>query len=137
MKFQTKEPDAVAFPLAPMIDVVFLLLIFFIATMQFSQSEKELNVSVPVAEEGADATQTAGEIIINVREDGGIIVDTLELDKDQLFNKLSRIAAIHSNQAIRVRGDAAVDFQEIVEVVDICQKAGIPHISFATQVQKK
>ena len=137
MKFQTKEPDAVAFPLAPMIDVVFLLLIFFIATMQFSQSEKELNVSVPVAEEGADATQTAGEIIINVREDGGIIVDTLELDKDQLLNKLSRIAAIHSNQAIRVRGDSAVDFQEIVEVVDICQKAGIPHISFATQVQKK
>ena len=58
MKFQTTEPESAAFPLAPMIDVVFLLLIFFIATMQFSQSERELNVSVPVAEEGADARQT-------------------------------------------------------------------------------
>ncbi len=56
-----------------MIDVVFLLLIFFIATMQFSQSERELNVSVPVAEEGADARQTVGEIIVNVREDGGVV----------------------------------------------------------------
>jgi len=54
MKFQNKEPESAAFPLAPMID---LLLIFFIATMQFSQSERELNVSVPVAEEGADARQ--------------------------------------------------------------------------------
>lgn len=67
MKFQVREPDAAAFPLAPMIDVVFLLLIFFIATMQFSQSERELNVSVPVAEEGADARQTVGEN----KKDGG------------------------------------------------------------------
>ena len=75
MKFQNKEPESAAFPLAPMIDVVFLLLIFFIATMQFSQSERELNVSVPVAEEGADARQTVGEIIVNVKEDGEVVVD--------------------------------------------------------------
>ena len=64
MKFQTREPESADFPLAPMIDVVFLLLIFFIATMQYAQKERELNVSVPVAEEGADARQTVGEIIV-------------------------------------------------------------------------
>lgn len=137
MKFQTTEPELAVFPLAPMIDVVFLLLIFFIATMQFSQSERELNVSVPVAEEGADARQTVGEIIVNVREDGGVVVDHAEMTQDQLFAKLTRIAAVHKNQAIRIRGDGKVEYQKIVEVIDVCQKAGIPNISFATQVQRK
>ncbi len=137
MKFQTREPESAAFPLAPMIDVVFLLLIFFIATMQFSKSERELNVSVPVAEEGADAKQTLGEIIVNVREDGTVVVDKTEMTQEQLYAKLSRIAAVHKNQAIRIRGDREVAYQKIVEVIDVCQKAGIPNISFATQVQRR
>lgn len=137
MKFQKREPESAAFPLAPMIDVVFLLLIFFIATMQFSQSERELDVSVPVAEEGADAHQTVGEIIINVRESGEVVVDKTEMTQEQLFEKLQRIAAVHKNQAIRIRGDSKVEYQKIVEVIDVCQKAGIPNISFATRVQRK
>lgn len=120
-----------------MIDVVFLLLIFFIATMQFSQSEKEIDVSVPVAEEGADAHQTVGEIIINVRESGEVVVDKTVMTQPQLYAKLSRIAAVHKNQAIRIRGDGKVEYQSIVEVIDVCQKAGIPNISFATQSQRK
>ena len=137
MKFQNKEPESAVFPLAPMIDVVFLLLIFFIATMQFSQSERELEVSVPVAEEGADARQTVGEIIVNVKEDGEVLVDNAVMTQAQLFEKLQRISAIHPNQAIRIRGDGQVEYQKIVEVIDVCQKAGIPNISFATQVQRK
>ena len=137
MKFQTREPEKADFPLAPMVDVVFLLLIFFIATMQYTQSERELNVSVPVAEEGADARQTVGEIIVNVREGGEVVVDKTVMDKEQLFGKLQRIAAVHKNQAIRIRGDGKVEYQKIVEVIDVCQKAGIPNISFATQVQRK
>ncbi|BDS08254.1 biopolymer transporter ExbD [Oceaniferula spumae] len=137
MKFQTREPESAAFPLAPMIDVVFLLLIFFIATMQFSQSERELNVSVPVAEEGADARQTVGELIVNVRDNGEVVVDHAVMTQEQLYSKLTRIAAVHKNQAIRIRGDGKVEYQKIVEVIDICQKAGIPNISFATQVQSK
>ena len=137
MKFQTREPEKADFPLAPMVDVVFLLLIFFIATRQYSQSERELNVSVPVAEEGADARQTVGEIIVNVREGGEVVVDKTVMDKQQLFDKLQRIAAVYKNQAIRIRGDGKVEYQKIVEVIDVCQKAGIPNISFATQVQRK
>lgn len=133
MKFHSRKPRAAEFPLTPMIDVVFLLLIFFIATQQFSQSERELNVSVPLAQEGTDSKQTVGEIIINVRKDGSVVVDHDQLSQAQLFAKLKRIAAVHKNQAIRIRGDGKANYQKIVEVIDICQKAGIPNISFATQ----
>ncbi len=119
--------------LAPMIDIVFLLLIFFIVTWQFSKSETELNVAVPTAEEGSDLTRAKGEIIINILSDGVIRVEGSTVDLPQLRDKLAAIAQRFENQPVRIRGDGAVAYQRIVEVIDTCQKAGIWNISFATQ----
>ncbi len=119
--------------LAPMIDIVFLLLIFFIVTWQFSRSETELSVSVPTAQEGADPSRQRGEIIINVLADGTIRVEGQTMDLDQLFDKLAPIATQYENQPVRLRGDGAGTYQRMVEVIDTCQKAGIWNISFATQ----
>lgn len=116
-----------------MIDIVFLLLIFFIVTWQFSRSETELNVSVPTAEEGAELSRPKGEIIINVLADGAIRVEGATVDLSQLLDKLAAIARQFENQPVRIRGDGSVDYQRIVEVIDTCQKAGIWNISFATQ----
>ena len=133
MKFSSRQPEPAAMQLAPMIDIVFLLLIFFIVTWQFSRSETELNVSVPTAEEGADLNRAKGEIIINVLPDGTIRVDSATMDLLQLHAKLASIAKQFKNQPVRIRGDGQVAYQRIVEVIDTCQKAGIWNISFATQ----
>jgi len=122
--------------LAPMIDIVFLLLIFFIVTWQFSRSETELNVSVPTAEEGTELNRPKGEIIINVLKDGIIKVEGVEVDLVQLHQKLKAIAEQFENQPVRIRGDGDVAYQRIVEVIDTCQKSGIWNISFATQRPK-
>lgn len=119
--------------LAPMIDIVFLLLIFFIVTWQFTRSETELSVSVPTAEEGADPQRQRGEIVINILGDNTIRVEGLTVSLPQLQQKLSLIAQQHENQPVRIRGDGAVAYQHIVEVIDTCQKSGIWNISFATQ----
>ncbi|MCU0749336.1 MAG: biopolymer transporter ExbD [Akkermansiaceae bacterium] len=133
MKFSSRQPEPAAMQLAPMIDIVFLLLIFFIVTWQFSRSETELNVSVPTAEEGSELNRPKGEIIINVLPDGVIRVEGSTVDLPQLLDKLSAIAKQFKNQPVRIRGDGSVDFQRIVEVIDTCEKAGIWNISFATQ----
>lgn len=133
MKFTSRQPEPAGMQLAPMIDIVFLLLIFFIVTWQFSRSETELNVSVPTAEEGSELTRPKGEIIINVLSDGVIRVEGVTVDLPQLHEKLAAIARQFENQPVRIRGDGAVAYQRIVEVIDTCQKAGIWNISFATQ----
>jgi biopolymer transport protein ExbD len=125
MKFSSRQPEPAGMQLAPMIDIVFLLLIFFIVTWQFSRSETELNVSV--------LTRPKGEIIINVLADGTIRVEGLTVDLPQLNQKLAAIARQFQNQPVRIRGDGGVAYQRIVEVIDTCQKAGIWNISFATQ----
>lgn len=119
--------------LVPMIDVLFLLLAFFIISWQFSQSETELSVSVPTAQEGAEPERQRGEIVINILDDGTIRIEGATVDLEQLYEKLATIAAQFENQAIRIRGDGNVEYQHIVEVIDTCQKAGIWNISFATQ----
>lgn len=119
--------------LVPMIDVLFLLLAFFIISWQFSQSETELNVSIPTQEEGAEPKQQRGEIIINVLVDGSIKVEGRTLTLSELQSTLTDIAKTYANQPVRLRGDANVPYQRIVEVMDTCQKAGIWNISFATQ----
>lgn len=119
--------------LAPMIDIVFLLLIFFIVTWQFTRSETELNVSVPTAEEGSELNRPKGEIIINVLPDETIRVEGISVNLPQLLDKLAAIAKQYENQPVRIRGDGKVPYQRIVEVIDTCQKAGIWNISFATQ----
>jgi len=122
--------------LAPMIDIVFLLLIFFIVTWQFSRSETEMKISVPSSEEGADPKRVLGEIIVNVRKDGEVVVEGRALTRSQLYDKLKRIAGVHKNQPIRLRGDSDCTYQMIVEVIDICRRAGIWNISFATQKKR-
>jgi len=133
MKFSNRQPEPANMQLAPMIDIVFLLLIFFIVTWQFTKSETELSVSVPTAQEGADPERQSGEIVINILTDGTIRVEGATVDLEQLLAKLAPIAAAFENQPVRIRGDGGVEYQRIVEVIDTCQKAGIWNISFATQ----
>jgi len=133
MKFTNRQPPPIAMQLAPMIDILLLLLSFFIISFQYSRSETELKVSVPTAQEGAEPERQRGEIIINVLANGTLRVEGSTVDLIQLKDKLSAIAKQYKNQPVRIRGDGNVAYQRIVEVIDTCQKAGVWNISFATQ----
>lgn len=137
MKFNRHLPAPAPMNLVPMIDVLFLLLAFFIISWQFSQSETELNVSVPTAEEGAESTRQRGEIIVNILADLSLRVEGQEVSLPELQEKLTSIAKDNKNQPVRLRGDASVPYQRMVDVIDTCQKAGIWNISFASQAPKE
>ncbi|MFC5050957.1 ExbD/TolR family protein [Rubritalea spongiae] len=136
MKFHNTQPPPAGFQLAPMIDVVFLLLIFFIVTYQLSDYETELEVSVPTAEEGATTTRGYLEELVNIRSDGTIVMEKTVYTLDELQAKMERLARVNKNQPIRIRGDGDTKYQDIVNVIDRCRKAGIWNVSFATQKPK-
>ena len=133
MKFRTPTAEPAGFQLAPMIDIVFLLLIFFIVTWQFSRSEMDLKVSVPTSTEGEDRRRSLNEIIINVRETGEMVIDGQVLTEEEVLAKLTIIARINENQPVRLRGDGVAEWQTMVSVISIVERAGIWNISFATQ----
>ncbi len=129
--------DPVPIQLAPLVDVLFLLVIFFAVTWKAGLQEKLMDVSVPAAEEGKDRKQTSvGEIIINVKNDGGIVVNGRDLNVDELLSKLQNIAVVFKDQAVIIRGDTKAEYDKIIKVLDTCQKAGIWNIGFATRDPK-
>ena len=137
MLLKQATDDVPTINLTPMLDVVFQLLIFFLVAFEFQRSELDMKVQVPSAQEGADPKRARGEIIVNVRENGEVVVENQTMTQQQLREKLTAIAKQHENQPIRLRGDAKCEYQTIVEVIDTCQKAGIWNISFATQRSKE
>lgn len=137
MKIRNKELPPAEFQLAPMIDIVFLLLIFFILNFQMNEQEKDVDVSVPTASSGNDSPRVEGEIVINVSKAGLITVSGNTLSKEQLQTTLEEILRVGgtraNSQPVRLRGDADCTWQTLVEVMDVVQKAGIWNISFATR----
>ena len=133
MKFrETISQQGAELELAPMIDVVFLLLIFFIVTWQFARFERDMDISVPAAEEAEDTDRQAGEIIVNVRENGTIVLNGREVSPDELLSKLRAISEAYPDQAVILRGSSDANFQAIINVLDEIKKAGIWNVAFAT-----
>jgi len=135
MNFRSKlRPEAVGFQLAPMIDVVFLLLCFFVTSQIFSQWETEIDITLPTAKTGQTPQRLPGEIIINVLKTGDTIVNGKVLDEAALGAMLKRLAELFPGQPVLLRADKAAAYEHVVRVLDHCRQADIWNISFATGV---
>lgn len=133
MNFRLRAaPEQTGFQMAPMVDVVFLLLIFFLVTWNFARNETELDIVVPTAKEGSESRRSVGEIILNVKKDGSTILNRRSLSEDELASALTRISSLYPDQAVILRGDINTDYATIVKVLDICRSANIWNVAFAT-----
>ena len=88
------QPERVAFQIAPMVDILLFLLVFFMLTWNFSRNEAELDVKVPAAREGKENRRPAGEVILNVKRDGAIVMNRQVMSADETRETLSRISKL-------------------------------------------
>jgi len=133
MNFRTHVyPERIVFQIAPMVDILLFLLVFFMLTWNFSRNEAELDVKVPAAREGKENRRPAGEVILNVKKDGAIVMNRRPMSSDELLETLTRVAKLYPDQAVVLRGDENVDYRYVVDVLDICRAANIWNVAFAT-----
>ncbi|MDB6071650.1 MAG: exbD [Verrucomicrobiales bacterium] len=119
--------------LVPLIDVLLILLIFFIVTFSMAQRENDLNISVPAADSGAPKDRQVGEIVVNIARDGALKVNTQVLSEDQLGQRFKDIFALNPKQAIIIRADEETVYKNMFRVLDLCYQAGLYHVSFASR----
>jgi biopolymer transport protein ExbD len=144
MRIRDNSPPPAEFQLAPMIDIVFLLLIFFLVTYQITEQEKDINVAVPTTSEGTQEARVANEIVVNLTSDGKITISGEVYTKVELRQKLERIVEASNlanagggdQQPVRIRADGNGMNQQLFEVMDEITKAGIWNIRFATRSPK-
>jgi biopolymer transport protein ExbD len=91
-----------------------------------------LDVKVPTAKKGKESRRAVGEVIINVKSDGAIVMNRRAMSADELTSTLRKISELYPDQAVILRGDQAADYRHIVAVLDICRAANIWNVAFAT-----
>jgi biopolymer transport protein ExbD len=131
------KPETYGFQIAPMVDILLVLLVFFIVTWNFALSENELDVKIPTASEGKETDAYVGQVVVNVRADGSLVFNRKPIAALELERKLKTLAEISPNQAVILRGDEHVNYKFIVDVLDICRKANIWNVAFATSKPEK
>ena len=118
--------------IAPMVDVLLVLLGFFMLTWSFSRQERELDVQMPSASEAKEQRRSVGEVIVNVKADGTLVMNRRTMSPEELLDALSRVAKLYPDQAVVLRGDQRVDYGHIVQTLDLCRRANIWNVAFAT-----
>lgn len=133
MKFRKRaEPAVLGFQIAPMVDILLVLLCFFIVTWSFALKENELDVKVPSAQSGQEANPVVNQTVLNVRANGTVVWNRQEVAPDELRSRLKELAGLFPDYAIILRGDTRTPYEKIVNVLDICREAKIWNVAFAT-----
>ena len=127
-----RRSRAPAVALTSMLDVIFLLLCFFVTASVFSQWESEISIQLPSARSADEPDRLPGEIIANVSKDGTVRVNGAPLSLDELGARLSRIAKFYPGQAVILRADRDTRYESLVKVIDTCREAGVWNFSLAT-----
>ena len=122
--------------LTPMIDVVFLLLIFFMVTTTFLDPEREIEVDLPVAESGGEPKETPDEIVLTVVEDGTVYHGGDALTAEAMLELLRRTAQHDPATPVTIRGHRRTRHESVVKVMDACGIAGLVNLAVGTTQQE-
>lgn len=139
MSFQIQKGKALeALNLTPLIDVVFLLLIFFLVATQFSQDDQQLPIQLPSAKNALPMTVQPEELIISIGQDGSYMLAGKKLDLQELEKILAK--AVLDNpiqQTVILRGDKRAEFQSVVSLIDLCNRLKVPSYRIVAQDDAK
>jgi biopolymer transport protein ExbD len=118
--------------LAPLVDVLMLLLIFFLLTWNAARNENELDVKVPKASAAKEKAAPPGDVVVNVRTDGSVVVNRRSMNETELSDLLQNLVKLYPEQAVVIRGDEGGAYKNVVNVLNICSQAGVTNVAFAT-----
>lgn len=138
MNFRKNKKAALpAFQMTSMMDIIFLLLCFFITTSVFSQWEYEIDITLPTAVNGKVPDRLPGEIIINIDGAGKITLNQQSLTADELRGKLEKLARYYPGQPVVLRADKTTSYESLMRVIDTCRAADVWNFSLATREDEK
>ena len=129
----TYTSSANTLSLTPLIDVVFLLLIFFLVTSEFENEERRLDIVLPSATTAVPMISKPREIVIDIDREGTVFLSGQPTSLGEL-QKLLKVAAASNptNQSVVIRADRSTAFQPVVNVMDLCNRSGISDYSVTT-----
>jgi biopolymer transport protein ExbD len=136
-----EAPADAGFQIAPMIDVVFVIMLFFMVMAGAVKVEHELKTTLPGNAETAKETEMPDEITIGVSENGTVTINDDPVgqpnDKalENLYNEMMKMAAAAKQSKtkllITVQAEEAAKYERVINVLDVLARAEINNVTFA------
>ena len=132
------RPGSVGFNMTPMIDVVFLLIIFFLVSSHLARRENQIELPLPVADSGEDNwDDEAPRVTLNVTGDGSVLLAARPVGPEQLAGRLRQAyEKMGHDLELRIRADRGVAYRFISPILASAARADIWNVTFAVVSRK-
>jgi len=134
MPLKTQHDEQPQLNLTSMIDVVFLLLIFFMVTTTFDKLERNIDVAVPEVPQAGDAAPPLGPLVVNVYADGRLELDGETVTLAELTSQLAEARSARGDVSVVIRGDAECAFQNVAATLGACREANISELGITVRI---
>jgi len=125
---ESRERSRPVLPLAGMVDVLFLLLVFFLSTYSMREQEMEIDVDMSTSRYAEPSTNQATRVIITYFEDGRVMLGSREVRLEMLQGELAKLAQITTEQPVILRGDQAAQVGLQAKIMDAALAVGLTDI---------
>ncbi len=137
MKFHTKKKHVPTITIVALVDVLAILLIFFMVTTTFRQQEPSLQIKLPDSSTAEAAAGGSTEpIFLSVKGEQEITLDNQKVSLANLSSELQKLVAANPKRPVALRADRDAPFGVVVGVLDALKLAGIKNIPTFTQPKK-
>jgi biopolymer transport protein ExbD len=135
IKLRKRGKKAPEIMLSPMIDMMFLLLIFFIVSAMYMSELKTIPVKLPVASE--TITQSTVKFTVTIKDDGAYWLGDKVIGKPELINRAREEQKKDEKFSVVIRADENVQYKAVIGLLDSFKKAGISRVGLATEKEAK
>ena len=134
MPIKIRQDEKPAINLTPMIDIVFLLVIFFMVGTKFSEVEQQLELTVPEVGGTATVLPAVQRHVVAIFKDGTVSLDGELMDLLQLESELEAECERGDQVNVVIRGDAEGAFQNVATVLSVCRNAGVNDLGVSVRL---
>ncbi|MFT5469585.1 MAG: biopolymer transport protein ExbD [Verrucomicrobiales bacterium] len=136
IKSRQKESSGGILNISSLVDVLFILIIFYVAASTFKEEERDIRVSLPNALAGETLSQAASVLVVNVREDDSVTLGRVAITLNQLAIEMAEIAKKNPSQKVLIRGDERAMHGTVAGAVFACKRAGIDEANIGYQLPR-
>jgi len=135
----TQIQRGLTFNITPLIDVVFLLIIFFLVASHFIRNETLEPVELPVASKGRQEEESTSRVVITITPDQRLLLAGMEVTVEEIENKLQMMSAEHGAESteLRIRGDKQVPYSSVEPILLRATRCGITKVRIAVKVSNE
>lgn len=128
------EPEP-SLNLTPMIDIVFLLIIFFMVGTKFAEMERQVKLELPAVKQFGALTAAPQKRVVNVYKDNTITMDGQTYALPDLLIELRRMHEEYQEMSVLIRGDGDARHQHVTSVLAACRDAGFERLGIAVRAE--